>query len=171
MYPDANEDDFAGDSSTLVINADSADAHLVDGHTTNSRLSAKGSTAAYGKLQISEGNEQIQSSPKHNNKNIIHVHVRRHRSRFLSSLSVLLSWPPRVSPRTKSHMKLLLFRSVFFLIGGVLLVAGGITTQFRPPDSVLNGNYSECSNNEGLLANESINGTYDDIYGSAQYLL
>lgn len=48
-------------------------------------------------------------------------------------------------PQTKSHIKLLLCKGSVFLIGSILIVVAGIVSQYHPPDSIINGNYSECT--------------------------
>ena len=43
-----------------------------------------------------------------------------------------------------SRMKLLLSKGSVFVLGAMLLVAAGIASQYCPPDSVVNGNNSQC---------------------------
>ena len=44
------------------------------------------------------------------------------------------------------HMKLIFCHSSLFLMATVCLLVSGIASRFHPPDSILNGNYSDCSN-------------------------
>ena len=54
--------------------------------------------------------------------------------------------PAIASSRFISRLKLLLSRGVFLVLGLVLVTGGSIASQYyRPPISLLNGNYSECS--------------------------
>ena len=43
------------------------------------------------------------------------------------------------------HIRLLLTKGSLFLFGAVLVVIAGIVSMFHPPDSIINGNYSECT--------------------------
>ena len=43
-----------------------------------------------------------------------------------------------------SHIKLLLSKGSVFVLGALLLVAAGIASQYHPPDSITNGNHSQC---------------------------
>ena len=45
----------------------------------------------------------------------------------------------------KSNLKLLLSKGSVFALGAVLLAAAGVASQYHPPDSVISGNYSQCS--------------------------
>lgn len=47
--------------------------------------------------------------------------------------------------KLRSHIKLLLCRCSLFLIASVCVIIAGIVSQFHPPDSIINGNYSECT--------------------------
>ena len=49
----------------------------------------------------------------------------------------------------KPTLKLLLYRSIFFLVGAVVLVAGGVASQYHP-----SADYSEC---DGSNASENLN--------------
>ena len=44
-------------------------------------------------------------------------------------------------------IKSLLSHGAIVVIGVVLLIAAGIASQYHPPNSVINGNYSECTDN------------------------
>ena len=43
------------------------------------------------------------------------------------------------------HIRLLLTKGSLFLFGAVLVVIAAIVSMFHPPDSIINGNYSECT--------------------------
>ncbi len=43
----------------------------------------------------------------------------------------------RLSPSSKSHVKLLLYRSSFFVIGVAVLIAGGVASHYTSPSSSL----------------------------------
>lgn len=47
--------------------------------------------------------------------------------------------------KRSQHVRLLLTKGSVFLIGIVLVVAAGIVSMFHPPESIINGNYSECT--------------------------
>jgi hypothetical protein len=49
-----------------------------------------------------------------------------------------------------SHVKLLLSHGIFFLVGFLVLVVGGIASHYHPPTSAINGNYSDCSSNASV---------------------
>ena len=42
------------------------------------------------------------------------------------------------------HMQLFLTKLSLFLIVSIMVVIAGVISQFHPPDSIFNGNYSEC---------------------------
>ena len=48
--------------------------------------------------------------------------------------------------KLKSKLKLILVHSSLFIIAVICLLVSGIASRFYPPDSIINGNYSECSN-------------------------
>ena len=48
-------------------------------------------------------------------------------------------------PQFKSHMKLLITRGGLYLIGAMCCIIAGITSIYHPPESIINGNYSECT--------------------------
>ncbi|XP_019859010.1 PREDICTED: multidrug and toxin extrusion protein 1-like isoform X1 [Amphimedon queenslandica] len=55
------------------------------------------------------------------------------------------SIPHKPTHNKKSqHVRLLLTKGSVFLFGIVLVVAAGIASMFHPPESIINGNYSEC---------------------------
>ena len=45
----------------------------------------------------------------------------------------------------KSKMKLVLSKGSVFVLGAMLMVAAGVTSQYHPPDNFINGNFSECT--------------------------
>lgn len=51
------------------------------------------------------------------------------------------------STSVKWKIKSLLSHGAVFVAGVVLLIAAGIASQYHIPDSVINGNYSECTDN------------------------
>lgn len=53
--------------------------------------------------------------------------------------------PAHTAARCKSNLKLLLSKGSIFVLGAVLLVAAGIVSQYHPPDSIISGNFSQCS--------------------------
>ena len=55
-----------------------------------------------------------------------------------------------------SRMKLLLSKGSVFVLGAMLLVAAGIASQYHPPDSVINGNNSQCLVMENSTANNKL---------------
>lgn len=50
-----------------------------------------------------------------------------------------------LSPHFKSHLKLLATRGSLFLIGVICCIGAGIVSMYHPPESIFNGNYSQCS--------------------------
>ena len=78
----------------------------------------------------------------------------------MSRLSPVVTCHCWRSPQFLSHVKLLLSRGIYFLLGFLLLVVGGIASHFHPPTSAINGNYSECSED----TNASVNNTSDLYY-------
>ena len=50
-----------------------------------------------------------------------------------------------LSPHFKSHFKLLVTHGGLFLIGFICCIGAGIISMYHPPESIFNGNYSECS--------------------------
>ena len=50
-----------------------------------------------------------------------------------------------LSHHFKSNFKLLATHGGLFLIGGVCCIGAGIVSMYHPPESIFNGNYSECS--------------------------
>ena len=53
--------------------------------------------------------------------------------------------PPDTSPMCKSNLKLLLSKGSVYVLGVMLLVASGVISQYHPPDSIISGNFSQCS--------------------------
>ena len=51
------------------------------------------------------------------------------------------------SSDTKWKIKLLISRGGVFIVGILLVISAGITSQYHPPKSIINGNYSECTGN------------------------
>lgn len=50
-----------------------------------------------------------------------------------------------LSPHFKSHLKLLATHGSLFLIGVICCIGAGIVSMYHPPESIFNGNYSQCS--------------------------
>ena len=50
-----------------------------------------------------------------------------------------------ISLRFKSRLKLVLCHSSLLLTAVLCVIVAGIISQFHPPDNIINGNYSECS--------------------------
>ena len=46
---------------------------------------------------------------------------------------------------SKSNLKLLLSKGSVFVLGAMLVVAAGVASQYHPPNSIINGNFSECT--------------------------
>ena len=44
-------------------------------------------------------------------------------------------------------IKLLISRGGVFIVGILLVISAGIASQYHPPESIINGNYSECTGN------------------------
>ena len=55
-----------------------------------------------------------------------------------------------------SRVKLLLSKGSVFVLGAVLLVVAGIASQYHPPDSITNGNHSQCL----VMKNSSIDSKF-----------
>ena len=47
--------------------------------------------------------------------------------------------------RYESNLKLLLSKGSVFVVGAMLVVAAGVVSQYHPPDSIISGNFSQCS--------------------------
>ena len=65
-----------------------------------------------------------------------------------------------LSPHFKSHLKLLATHGSLFLIGAICCIGAGIVSMYHPPESIFNGNYSQCSYDYNL----------SDIYPTSIYL-
>ena len=48
------------------------------------------------------------------------------------------------SIKSRRHVKLLISRGALFIVGMIGCIVFGIASQYHPPDSVINGNYSQC---------------------------
>ena len=96
--------------------------------------------ASYSNSQDSWHTPQLQSGESSADKSLLsHTAVVSSHYSFIVCLTAQM----------RSNLRLLLFRSVFFIVGGVLLIAGGIASLYRPPVSVYHGNYSDCTNDQG----------------------
>ncbi len=80
-----------------------------------------------------------------------------------------------LSPSAKSHVKLLLYKSSFFVIGVAVLVAGGVVSHYTSPSSSLNcsePNTTDINNSTLLVAPSntvSALSTVDPLSPSAIY--
>ena len=61
----------------------------------------------------------------------------------------LISHKPTHNKKSQ-HIRLLLTKGSVFLFGVVLVVVAGIVSMFHPPESIINGNYSECTTTGGV---------------------
>lgn len=57
---------------------------------------------------------------------------------------IITSTTPSLDLRKQRHIKLLMLRGSLYLVGIICCVVAGIASQYQPPDSLINGNYSEC---------------------------
>ena len=48
----------------------------------------------------------------------------------------------------RHHLKLLLSKTSLFVLGATFVVIAGICSSFKIPDSLYNGNYTECSSDD-----------------------
>ena len=67
------------------------------------------------------------------------------RANLISDKPDVQSHPLWCVKRLKSKLKLILVHSSLFIIAVICLLVSGIASRFYPPDSIINGNYSECS--------------------------
>ena len=61
------------------------------------------------------------------------------------SQDLLLMKSSDTKSKLKSNIKLFLCRSSLYLIAAIFVVFAGILSQFHPPNTIINGNYSECT--------------------------
>ena len=59
-----------------------------------------------------------------------------------------------------SRIKLLLSKGSLFVLGAMLLVAAGIASQYCPPNSVVNGNNSQCLVMENSTADSKLHAQF-----------
>ena len=67
---------------------------------------------------------------------------------FITSHDSLLLTDDVKEPHTSSrgsNIKIFLCKFSLFLIASVCVICAGIVSQFHPPESIMNGNYSECT--------------------------
>ena len=69
--------------------------------------------------------------------------------------AVIGSRNSRIKSKSKRIMKIILTKGVLYIIGIIGCVAAGFTSQLTPPDSVINGNYSECTDDYVVYSNAS----------------
>ena len=73
------------------------------------------------------------------------------------SQDLLLTKSSDNKSKLKSNIKLFLCRSSLYLIAAIFVVFAGILSQFHPPNTIINGNYSECTHIKvDLLSDSSI---------------
>ena len=67
----------------------------------------------------------------------------------MQEMSLLESFsPPPKSINRTSHIRLLFTKGSLFVIGTILVILAGFASQYHPPDSIINGNFTECTNND-----------------------
>ena len=69
--------------------------------------------------------------------------------------AVIGSRNSRIKSKSKRIIKIILTKGVLYIIGIIGCVAAGFTSQLTPPDSIINGNYSECSDDYVVYYNAS----------------
>ena len=69
--------------------------------------------------------------------------------------AVIGSRNSRIKSKSKRIIKIILTKGLLYIIGIIGCVAAGFTSQLTPPDSVINGNYSECTDNYVVYSNAS----------------
>ena len=69
--------------------------------------------------------------------------------------AVIGSRNSRIKSKSKRIMKIILTKGILYIIGIIGCVAAGFTSQLTPPDSIINGNYSECSDDYVVYSNTS----------------
>ncbi len=57
----------------------------------------------------------------------------------------------------RRHLKLLLSKTGLFVIGAMFVIVAGVCSRFEIPQTLLNGNYTECSDD---------NSTFNDDFSS-----
>ena len=67
----------------------------------------------------------------------------------MQEMSLLESFsPPPKSINRNSHIRLLFTKGSLFVIGTILVILAGFASQYHPPDSIINGNFTECTSND-----------------------
>ena len=67
----------------------------------------------------------------------------------MQEMSLLESFsPPPKSINRTSHIRLLFTKGSLFVIGTILVILAGFASQYHPPDSIINGNFTECTSKD-----------------------
>lgn len=67
----------------------------------------------------------------------------------MQEISLLESFsPPPKSINRSSHIRLLFTKGSLFVIGTILVILAGFASQYHPPDSIINGNFTECTSHD-----------------------